>query len=323
MTEAKRQLEYNPAITKPFDFAVDQLTHLGEYKSVSSATGGNNAVYGGVGSRLSSYFEYPCHVHMSDVNKDAEVVWSKFCIPDGRLKNFTKISRDYFDWITSDESPWKPAFDMGMSFSDKKTFSRTFWFEKGFIFDKLDVIPSNVLHNFLIASRILREWPYKVKIWHEVWKSGVSPEMALIVATCWNGKDENDIKEWYSLYNGDFYDWPLDCICGGEEYVKNFLNKKMDKTVFNKSYAESHNYKPVNKIWGSQARGTKIDPYYGMKTETGYFKDNFVLAKYAEQLGRKQNIMGGFGSSSNYINWECKIEDIITIAKEEQRRLTA
>lgn len=321
-----RMLEFDIKQYKtPFNFAVEQLDNLAQHKvTVGGGTGGDNAFYGGVSMGEAAYFEYPCHVHMNneDMPEDTNVVWSKWVIPQAALHK--KQSETYFDWITSSSSPWKYAFDCGMSFNDPKMFCKDFWWDKGFIFDRLDNIPSNVLHNFLVASRMPKEWPAAIKLWYKIHSGGVSPEMALVLSTLFFTEAHNTVN--FQLLYRDPYDWFLDAVSGDEEYVKNFLNHKMDRSVFNAPYSKSHSYTPVNLIWGNSGfdgRGegrVTGDRWYGKKNYN-QLETSILANLYAKDFGTIMNGSSSLNVGKIPMNWTCKVEELIEIGKLEDKRL--
>lgn len=323
----------------PFSFAVRQLEHLTERKmkyghrikgevnteDSEGTTGGDNALYGGVSPTLNSYYEYPCHAFMNSVTSGAEVVYSKFVLPP--FPGYHKMADTYFDWITGKNSPWKRAFEMGMSFKSKEHFDRKFWYEHGFIFDRIDIIPSNVLHNFLVASRMLKEWPKRMNRWYNYLQGGVSPEMSLILASCFTPSKLSDSA---SSESKDQYDWPLDAVSAdGDDYVRNFLHHKMDDTTFNKPYRESHSSRPVNRIWGKGLMNynTGVLSKYGKGAygtagchTKGDFKDRVLFDLYGE-YGKLETVPGSF--SGTQAEWKLSTDEIIAIGKKEDRRLKA
>lgn len=317
-----KELNFKAEKYTPFQFAIEQLDNLNHHKATKGGgTGGDNAFYGGVSMGKADYFEYPCHAMMKDVHGGAEVVWSKWVIPKRDI--YEEQSRAYFEWIISKDSPWKIAFEMGMSFSNKKHFNPEFWWDNGFIFDRLDNIPSNVLHNFLVASRMPKEWPHAICLWYNLVKGGVTPEMALVMSSNFF-TDSNNTKNFMNKVN-DPYDWPIDACTGNEEYIKNFLNHNQIKKVFRPPYSESHVYYPVNIVWGDALdpqKGTlrHKDKTYGRKADDYVGSNSVLMSLYKDTVGKcvKQSTF-----STGYTQWSCTVEEITEMGKAEDQRLRA
>lgn len=269
-------------------------------------TGGGNAYYGGVSKTGMDYYTYPCHMYMKHVHMGAEVIYSKFARPDAA--KYQKATDAWFDWITGPKSPWAPVFKLGMTFAEKKFFGPEFWRTHGFIFDRLDKIPSNVLHNFLVASRMPHEWPGMVLAWYEMVQKGVSPEMALALESVWViGCSENTQTKDFQMQPTNFYDWPLDVGTANEKYVQNFLLHDMQKDVFNKPYSESHQYTPVNAIWGRSSTGKK---YQTILKET-----------YEKTFGKQAEAKATWGTPIGGTSWRVTPDEIAEIGIKEDKRL--
>ena len=313
-----KELYFEEEKVNPFQFAVEQLDNLRHHGvTVTGSTGGDNAWYGGVSMGKSEYYEYPCHAYMKDIHQEAQIIWSKWVIPNH--STYRDSSRAYFEWITGSQSPWGFALDMGMSFKEgRKYHNQEFWWDNGFIFDKLDEIPSNVMQNFLVASRMPKEWPQAIKLWYNIAKDGVSPEMAMVLATNFF-TERSDTVNFIAQFE-DPYDWPTDAVTGNEDYVRNFLSHRPDNTIFNKPYSVSHKYSPVNAIWGL-ARDPVTSAIRHKETPYGGKVSKSVLSNlYSKDFGKVIN-HGSGKWSDGYSEWRCGVKDLIEIGKQEDKRL--
>lgn len=302
------ELSFKLGSDKPLEFAVKQLGKINKKDY-------HNAIYGGINpdNGATKYYEWGCHAQMRNMPQGSKLIWSAWMPGD------TGAASDaFFDWITSDESPWAEALKMGMSFSEKKYFDRKFWKANGFIFDRLDKIPSNVLQNFLIASRIPKEHPTIAREWYHHVRGGLTSEMALVMASNFQG---NNVR---ASDNGDY---PLYAVTGYDKYIRNFCAHKMDKSVFNAPYFETHTYTPVNRIWGPfegvplKGKDKETDGLqYGVRYNSGggINVENCVLGQYAKDIGKYEERMS---FSTKYTMWSVTPSDVIKIGKEEEKRL--
>lgn len=247
----------------------------------SGSTGGRNCFHGVVVGKVIKYAIHPCHANQRNFPVGAEIVYNHY--PTVKA-GFTKANDDYFDWIAGKNSPWSSAFKLGMSFSDNSHFTPEFWKETGFIFDRPDKIPSNLLHNFLVASRMPREWPNSIKRWSNLTKAGVSPEMALVATSLYP-------ESYSAMHKADWYDWPLDVYSGSDDYVRNFLRHDIQKSVLNPPYSKQVAYTPVNAIWG---KGGSKESWYGPDFDKRYFNGKSVTEKElaAAALKEQERLLG-------------------------------
>lgn len=313
--EDTMELTFDKAKDTPLTFAAKQVKKVDK-------TAFNNAIYGGVTpDGGTQYWQWGCHAKMRSLPIKTSVVWSAWMPQESQ-----KIASDnFFDWITSDNSPWKLAFDLGMSFSEKKFFNRDFWKTGGFIFDKLDKIPSNLLQNFLIASRIPKEHPHVCAIWNKLVVGGLTPEMALVMAS--NFPHYEDSGRRIAYYN-DIGDYPLYAVRGYEPYIKNFCTHKFWEEKFNPPYSMSHSYTPVNVIWGPIVGVPDHDnpsKQYGLMPLGSKNMLDCVLGQYAlDKIGTLQNQQSSFGRSgrdNQYVTWSCTEKEIIQIGLLEEKRI--
>lgn len=291
-----------------FEFAVKKLDRMANVRISYT-----NTAYGGFGPQGEQTNEYQCHRYMASLHHDTKIVFSKF----SNSCHDQKAGEAWVEWITSSESPWKICMDLGMSFRDEKAFNPDFWRTRGFIFDKLNEIPANVLMQFLITSRQAQEHPYLVSQWHSYVKAGLSPDMALVMTSCFSSSNQ--------VLHGNLGDWMLDAASGTEQMIRNFLNHEMDKTVFIHSYSRGHSYTPVNALWGQEA------PYNDRRTYTrpgcyghadGYttnMKHCILGQLYSNDFGE---VVKNSSFGSNTCTWNLKSEEIIEIGRAEEVRLS-
>ena len=273
--------------------------------SGQGSTGGNNVLTGYVNNKgIRSTKAYPCHKPINAF-KDALCLWSAF-----GYRSQEKIARFYHDWLLND-SPWSKTGIV------PKGYSNDFMFQNGFIFTQLDQVSSNLLHNFLVATRMDAEWPDYISGWYKlVTEYGVDPSLAYMMVTVFVSPNQNsggqsictELKA--SVMTGtDKYDWPLDVSRATEEYVLNFCqgNPVGRSTV---AFFPSAQTAPVNTLWGKLSVLDAKDTY---------------LVKLKELYGSLAEIR-----DVQYLQWGVKktvkiegysFSNIISIIKQEEIRL--
>lgn len=309
-------LDFKEGEDTPLTFAARQVTAI-------SKSNMYNAVYGGVTpGGDTQLWQWGCHAKMRSLPETTSVAWSAWMPYGGDYNEGNEATNNFFDWITSDNSPWKLAFDLGMSFSEKKFFNRKFWKASGFVFDRLDNIPSNLLQNFLIATRIPKEHSQVCTAWNTFYKGGLTPEMALVMASNFP-YSKGDGR---SAYMSDLGDYPLTAVTCKDTYVKNFCNHEFWKDKFNPPYSKSHLYIPVNVIWGPVPghpdKKHEKNKQYGIGGYGSATRFDTSLGVYTKDIGVLKNISSSFGAKSNtYTNWICTNKDVIQVGKLEEKRI--
>lgn len=295
-----------------FEFAVKKLKEIQYLKFSHNTT--HTTHYGGVGPKVNSHYAYICHSQIARLPGGTSIIYSKF---GNRCFN-QRAGDAWLEWITSDDSPWRISMEMGMSFRDPKKFCTDYWRNSGFIFDKLDVIPSNVMMQFLIASRQASEHPKIIERWYEWTQEGLSPEMALVMSCIFSCHGER--KDFVILNTTDYGDWMLNAVAGTEKYIKNFLEHRMDKKLFKEPYINNHNYIPVNALWGPEGQSIgnyKYQGCYGHKD--GYADlDHFTIGQlYRKDFGKLDKVNTFYGDTKI---WKLRFEEIVEIGKAEEKR---
>lgn len=225
-----------------------------------SGTSSANAFYGTVWNKVSDIpgledteglqisYQYPCHKYIQ-YYQNTKGIWSAWA------NNSGEAGDRYFDWLVN-ASPWVSAGII----PDK--VSKTYMKEVGFVWDDLDKRPANLLHNFLVATRMAAEWKYFIQSWDKlVLEHGINPSLAFYHTTMWycdSSWDLNtynwlllskpDKKDVHLAYQ-DKYDWPLDTMRGGEQYLLNFIQGKA-VAPSDWMFFPSASTKPVNTVWG-------------------------------------------------------------------------
>lgn len=293
--------------------------NVGNNSDFGTSTASKNARYGvvfktGVCKELGWY---PCHVHMNS-GKDASVSFSQ--IMRTTLPGYSEETEAYFSWILGKDSPWKECLPKtGYILDGVDVNSKEFMLEYGFVFWHIDTLPSNVQHQFLVASRMPKEWPDFVKIWHGLVKHGMTETFAFAFVTLWNHHNESfdsgssaRYRDFFSrdhvrVTNKNMYDFPLDMFSCDEEYFLNFLNHKMVGTR-NKPYAEDPMYKPVNALWGNNL--IRI-------SDTNRYAHG--LSERYKDISKPKEVLSDFGGPMTVPTWT--VDQIIKIGLSEQERL--
>ena len=208
-------------------------------------TGSDNVICGYVGQDgIQKTSTYPCHAPIKNY-KYTKVLWSAF-----GYRTTLEVAEFYHDWLVN-SSPW------ALRGAVPPNLTQQFMFEQGFIFTNLDKTPANLLHNFLIATRMAAEWPNLITEWYDlVTKPGVSFEYAYSIISLFVPSGVGTSAERSVLTGADIiltemdkYDWPLDLGRATEEYVTNFCSAKTPGLDTKMYYPEAKTT-PCNTLWG-------------------------------------------------------------------------
>lgn len=232
-------------LTAKKDMADARATHNWKGKlSSSGGTGGGNVVTGYISDKgVKAVRTYPCHnpIH---IFTNASILWSAF-----GYRTDKNVALLFHSWLIND-SPWAKAGIVPKNTGPEEMFN------EGFIFSDLDKTPANLLHNFLIATRMNAEWPALVNAWYTlVTEHSVDPTFTFLMLTVFmlqnthEGHTKTFLDKESCFANQDKYDWPLDMGRATEEYVLNFCQGKpigvSDYMFYPKALT-----KPVNTLWG-------------------------------------------------------------------------
>lgn len=262
-------------------------------------TGGKNVLTGYISTDgKKDVRSYPCHAPIRNF-LNADTLWSAF-----GYRGKKEIAERYLDWLLY-KSPWS---DTGIV--PKLDFD--YVFAQGFVFQKLDKTPGNLLHNFLIASRLAAEWPAMIAGWDRLVQEGIDPAYALFAQTLWwcvsnkTAFHETWVgREASTWAQQDRYDWPLDTFRASESYVTNFVNGKtegLSTTMFFPNCQTT----PVNTLWGKLA---KAEGEY-VRNLKKIYADRFRSEKYGESQFH-----------SAYKMEVADQKDILQIVRDEEIRL--
>lgn len=168
-------------------------------------------------------------------------------LDDGAAEMDPELIRRYVQFITDKKlSPWRFMFQHeDRIINGINIDSLDFRCEYGFIFTDLSM-PSNMLVNFLIATRAVRERPFGLKAWDEmVLSRGMHPAVAFFFAQCCRWTEDG--KPVLRVSDAG-HDNPDVTTCSAET-AGNFIKG----VVVNPLGPYSHNshYTPCNSIWGS------------------------------------------------------------------------
>lgn len=258
-------------------------------------TGGHNVVTGCINDSGESIVKsYPCHRPINSF-VNAKTLWSLF-----GYRTSPEIGRFYFDWLVN-RSPWSKTGII-------PKLDKEFMYETGFVFTDLDKVPANLLHNFLIASRLAAEWPVFITDWyHLVREYNIDESLAFFMVTVF-ADSENNISGYKSLlgssnitYASDNkYDWPLDTYSADDDYIKNFVSGNPVR-LSDKMFYPNAMTAPVNILWGT--------------TKTGSYLKSLRKVYPATD---KRVIKGAYGNAS----FDClSLNAVLNIMRQEEIRL--
>jgi hypothetical protein len=242
-----------------------------------------------------------CHAYINQYT-GAVCLWSCFA-----WRTSETIALKYFNWLVH-KSPWAQAGIIPTGLTDE------FMFKEGFVWTDLDKIPGNLLHNFLVASRMAAEWPELIKAWSLlVSKYKIDPSFAFLFLTCWaqlsiTGSFLEKDKA-YPLTHKDKYDWPLDMYAADNNYVLNFLGAKtegLSETMFSPTAAT----KPVKSLWGKALSPNASSSRYVNILKKLYAKE------FGEKLPGESSLFCGTVYETGFSS-----KAIIEIALREEERL--
>lgn len=280
------------------------LNKLYDYPSTSEYSGSigdsSNAYYGFVISDTEvKTFEYPCHAYMR-LGVGSKVIFSKYI----RHTSFSSDeSRQYLEWIMT--GPWKRFFNC--------VYDET---AEGFINYSLEHTPANLQQNFLIATRMIKEWPQFIKTWFTlVNKEHIHPSVAFWFITIFhNSSIGGALTPGNKIYMTDEvkYDWPIDVLKYDDKALYNFIHG--DFSNLNHSYAKDPNYKPVNCIWGKQIAQTNKNSY-----------GNLLRQRY-NKLGKTEVVKSALLSPTAYIprnleTWMMTYDEALEVIRQEEKRI--
>lgn len=229
------------------------------FKDDKTGTGAPNVLAGCITTtKETKDNKHPCHAYIRQY-KNAAILWSAF----GWRRN-KEIAEFYFDWLLK-KSPWSKTGII------PEFLERNFMFNEGFVWGDLDTVPANLLHNFLIASRMCAEWPRYIDSWYKlVTEYKLEPNFAFAFLTCFSPVNPNPEEEHItSPFEGGIeaciasvnkYDWPLDMATANEEYLLNFITGK-PVGISSKMFYPTAETTPVNSLWGQPAIKSANDLY--------------------------------------------------------------
>lgn len=296
-------------------------TAVAELKKITSPAG--NA-HGGciMTNGLTDVKSGVCHGYMMRL-VNPSIVFSKWTADKRKTNN-----RLYFEWITGPNSPWRAALPPEeLIIDDNDISSKEFMWEHGFIFWHIERLPSNVQHQFLIATRVAKQHPYYIDNWEKlVVEHGFDPAMAYIWMTMWYGQGKPAITNGSGMNHGSSFmkdevyqvkptllnssEFNFDSATSGVEAVKNFLLGRMDESVMNPPYKTQIKYTPVNRLWGPNG----LSPH---GQGDGY--PAVLRRMYSKQFGKVVNSDTAFNGVVE--NWMMTKDECIRVGLLEQERL--
>lgn len=288
-----------------------------------TGTGGDNARYGAVslidGQLKTHYNCHPCHSYMKDYKKPL-VVYNQyghrgFINPDA--------DRAWFDFVTSDDGPWKEfkgrrvtamPKDYMPEYQNEEEIKSFIW-NNGWVWSDLKNHPANLQHNFLVASRMATEWPKFIERWYEYTQEGCHPGIAFVFLDVFK-EIAYDTKK-LQVNNTNKYDWPVDVCTSTEEYIRNFCLGQVEKLT--RSYADTQNYTPVNRVFGNNGLSSSVDEAYPNRVFELYHREYGPDKDKCDEYWNKKGT--GFSKFNYRTHWWVSEADVIRIIKKETKRL--
>jgi len=300
-------------------------------KKVKRNNGGtvaDNAFYGGVGmdgaTKTLNFraYEYACHKYMRYF-KQPEAMYTRFV---HRTTLSDKARRAYFSFLMSDDSPWK-EFKNRLETHLPKDYEgdKYEWiYQNGWVWTDLSY-PSNLQHSFLVASRMVAEWPKLITQWYHWQKTGLNKALCFLFQDVFHactGMRNGDNKQIFRINGTSLYDWPFDVCSSTEDAVKNFIHGRLEKNRLTEAYKDNPVYTPVNAIFGDN-----LCWLYLVRNTKNYL--NILYDRYGKKYGmspietekfwREKGI--GFSVYDHRTYWTVTEKDILSIIKEEEERL--
>lgn len=284
----------------------------------SWGTGGDSGRYGAVcltpDDKLRAYVNtFPCHRYMRDY-KNPIVVFNQYSHRPAFLKD--EADRMFFDWIMSDESPWRSFSNRLVTEYPEGDGGTTWIFNNGWVWSDLSS-PSNLQHNFLVASRMPAEWPHHINRWYDyVTEYDLDKALAFIFLDVFIPIIGDEKK--FIINHKNKYDWPIDVCSSGEGYIRNFMSGTVE--ALNKPYAENPNYRPVNRIFGNNILGVSNPETYVNQIYERYNKTFGPGESACQEYWSKKGT--GMSSFKRQDHWYVYEPELIEICGREFERLT-
>lgn len=285
----------------------------------------HNVVYGAVSEDGTvDRRAYACHAFMKDFTR-AKIIYSAFMEPYKQPASDVKYQvteterRNFFNWITSPEGPWRSFYALSPEYLSKADYtSLEFAYNKGFVWDELDKHPSNLQQSFLIATRNHRQYGDMIKWWNEFVAAGAHPAVAYffvgMVQPSYKSYTKRDLS-YFAFRSGNKGEWPLYSFTCGMEYFDNFCKGRVE--ALNVPYSKSTVYTPVARIFGKvEHLGNKT--YYRYLLDT-YKKDYFAFTR--EELIDKGLISLLQRNSFPENLWFISKEQLLKVMKLEEERI--
>ena len=332
MTGKVPLIEKSEAAKKAVEHIMD-VVKTTPLRAGASGTGADNAKFGTVNKWGElSYHQYPCHAQLREAtNAHAIVVYSTWGKRPESDIDYVAL-REFFNWCRSDDGPWKAFEGRNVSHvpQDWKGTIEEFIWDYGWVWSDVDKYPSNLQHSFLTVTRMAPEWPKLINKWHEWVQKGCDKALAFLfldvfrptndVSDSWGETDSNmplDMKKW-QLNRTNRYDWPLDVCTATEDYVRNFINGKVE--ALNPPFGENNWYRPVNRIFGENELDC-MDPktYPSVLFQLYASKYGPPPEKCAEIVKKRSSLTKTEFQHERH--WFISESDVINIIKEEGKRL--
>lgn len=289
-------------------------------------TGADNAFYGGVSydSFLKQVnfraYQYPCHTYMRYLQKP-EAVYNRFT---RRPTLSAKACRAYFDWIMSDDSPWKNFKNRLETHlpDDVPEDQKYEWiYNHGWVWSDFSA-PSNLQHSFLVASRMPAEWPRMIGTWYRWQMTGLDKALCFAFLQVFykhpKGRDKNNRQLW-KINHVNQYDWPLDICTLGEDSLRDFCNGRMDDSKYNQPYKDGPFYWPVNVLFGPYINDDNNDKKYPYVIYNRYNQDYGLNETELKEYWANTGL--GFSTFRRNQMWLVTEREILEIIRKEQERL--
>jgi hypothetical protein len=227
----------------------------------------------------------------------------------------------YFDWITSDDGPWKSFLNRKLTHTDKDDYlvnDLEFIWKNGWVWSDLSS-PANLQHNFLVAARMSSEWPKLINLWYDrVKKYNLNKALTFVFLDIFKCDIEYDASRWL-INHKNKYDWPVDVCSASDEYVKNFCSGRVE--ALTQPYKSNPSYKPVNRIFGNNeiellTNGTYPTTVFNLYSSTFGYTDAQASQYFDKHTRKRQSQIYKYVTG-----WSVTEDEVIKIIKLEEKRL--
>lgn len=286
-----------------------------------------------------------CHADMKATTLGKSKIDFAFTMPlaFNKEKGYSPLEKEYLKWILNKRvSPWRSLLKSNAYMYKGRMLNSYDWVTRNnfVVFPNVEV-PGNLLVNFMVATRHIREKMSLVEMWFDLYHNhGIHPNVAYWFASAFMSQGlANNYRQFmekpkitklkypesmvFSLqYNQGHH--PLSFNVYSDDAFKNFCTGN-PVNLHKKMYSESGNYKPCNHLWehpdniNKHDKNTKLENF---SNSVEARKDNTYLDTLIGKYKPSTNaIMGKFFKRAQSAFRSYKYDQIIQMAKDEQKRI--